>query len=70
MTSRLHPLDVVRFRKSLEEHGIAAGTRGVVLEVHEAPRLAYEVEVADSDGRTVFLGAVDPEYLEVPASEE
>jgi hypothetical protein len=61
---------VVRFRKSLDDHWIAEGTRGVVLDVDEAPRLAYEVEVADSEGRTVFLGAVDPEYLEVPAAEE
>jgi hypothetical protein len=64
MTGRLQPLDVVRFRKSLDDHGIAAGTRGVVLEVHDAPSLAYEVEVTDGDGRTVFLGAVDPELLE------
>jgi len=70
MSERLHPFDVVRFRKRLDDHGIAEGTRGVVLEVHEAPRLAYEVEVTDSDGRTVFFGAVDPDYIEVPEAED
>jgi len=67
---RFELLDMVRFRKSLDDHGIAEGTRGVVVEVHETPRLAYEVEVTNRDGRTVFLGAVDPEYLEVPTAEE
>ena len=64
MSNRLNPFDVVRFRKALDNHGVAAGTRGVVLEVHESPSLAYEVEVTDDDGRTVFFGAVDPDYVE------
>ena len=67
---RFAPFDMVRFCKSLDDHGIAEGTRGVVVQVHETPRLAYEVEVTDRDGRTVFLGAVDPEFLEVPTAEE
>jgi len=64
VTTRLNPFDVVRFRKGLDDHGVAAGTRAVVLEVHEKPSLAYEVEVTDQDGRTVFFGAVAPDYLE------
>ena len=65
MSNRLSPFDVVRFRKSLDDHGVAAGARGVVLEVHESPSLAYEVEVADEHGRTVFFGAVEPDYIEL-----
>ena len=70
MTDRLRPFDVVRFRKGLNDHGVAAGARGVVLEVHESPSLAYEVEVTDDDGRTLIFGAVDPDYVEreTPAS--
>jgi hypothetical protein len=64
MRKQLSPFDVVRFRKSLDDHGIAAGARGVVLEVHKSPVLAYEVEVTDDDGRTLFFGAVDPDYIE------
>ena len=64
MTERLRPFDVVRFRNGLDDHGVAAGARGVVLDVHESPSLAYEVEVTDDDGRTVFFGAVDPDYVE------
>ena len=52
MTDRLRPFDVVRFRKGLNDHGVAAGARGVVLEVHESPSLAYEVEVTDGE---IFL---------------
>jgi hypothetical protein len=70
MTDRLRRFDVVRFRKSLDDHRVPVGARGVVLEVHESPSLAYEVEVTDDDGRTVFFGAVDPDYLEPETAHE
>ena len=65
MTERFRPFDVVKFRKDLVKHSIAAGTRATVLEVHEGPSLAYEVEVADKNGQSLFVGAVAPDYLEL-----
>ncbi|MGH2768031.1 MAG: DUF4926 domain-containing protein [Candidatus Methylomirabilales bacterium] len=67
MSDRLVPFDVVRIPAGIPAHGVPAGARGVVLEVHEDPYLAYEIEVVDEDGRTVFTGAVDPAWVELEA---
>lgn len=40
------------------------GAPAVVPEVHRDPYLAYEIEVVDADGRTLFAGAVDPAWVE------
>ena len=65
MSDRLVPFDVVRIPAGIPEHGVPAGARAVVLEVHEDPYLAYEIEVVDDDGRTFFTGAVDPTWVEL-----
>jgi Domain of unknown function (DUF4926) len=65
MTGRIEPLDVVVLTAGLPQHGVVAGSLAVVLEVHEHPHLAYEVEVVDAEGRTIFLGAVDPAQVEL-----
>jgi hypothetical protein len=59
-----HPFDVVRLLSGIPEHGVRAGARAVVLEVHDDPYLALEVEVVDDDGKTLFVGAVDPAQVQ------
>lgn len=54
------PFDVVRLLSGLPEHGVPAGARAVVLDIHDHPHLALEVEVVDDQGATIFVGAVDP----------
>lgn len=57
--------DVVVLRRGIPDEGIAPGTRGVILEVHSSPKLAYEVEVADdATGETQWWGSVNHEDLE------
>lgn len=62
--SELKPLDVVRLRSGFPEHGVPAGARAVVLEIHTEPYLAYEVEVVDEVGRTTFIGSVEAVQLD------
>lgn len=61
---RLAPFDVVRITAWLPQHGVAPGTRAVILEIHEDPHLAYEIEVVGDDGQSLFIGAVDPAQVE------
>lgn len=58
------PFEVVRLLSGVPEHGVPAGARAVVLEVHKDPYIALEVEVVDGSGKTVFIGAVDPAQVE------
>lgn len=67
---RLAPFDVVRITAGLPQHGIAPGTRAVILEIHEDPYLAYEIEVVGDDGHSLFIGAVDPAQVERVWSDE
>jgi hypothetical protein len=46
----------------LEADGVSRGSLGYIVEVYED---AYEVEVSDGSGRTVFLGAVPDIDLEL-----
>jgi len=45
--------DTVRLLVDLPEEGLAAGAIGAVVHVFEEPRLAYEVEFTDGNGRTI-----------------
>ncbi|NNL70328.1 MAG: DUF4926 domain-containing protein [Acidimicrobiia bacterium] len=58
--SEIVPFAVVRLLSGLPEYAISAGSLAVVLEVHSEPYEAYEVEIVDHEGRTVFAGAIDP----------
>lgn len=69
MSRRLGPFDVVRIPAGIAEQGVPPEARAVVVEVHEDPHLAYEIEVVDEDGMTLFIGAVDPAWVEVEAPE-
>lgn len=64
MTRRFTPFEVVTLPEGLPEHGFPPGIRGTVLDVYEEPELAYEIEIADGHGRTLFLGAVEAVYVE------
>lgn len=59
------PLDVVRLPLGLSEHGVPEDALGVVLDVHYDPYVAYEIEVANEYGETIFVGAVEPARLEL-----
>ncbi|MET7471642.1 DUF4926 domain-containing protein [Micromonospora sp. NPDC005686] len=48
--------ELVALRDAVPEEGLAAGAVGTIVHVFHRPDLAYEVEFADQDGRT--LGAV------------
>lgn len=54
----------VRLREDLPAYGLRRGMAGAIVSVHEAPRRAYEVEFADSDGRTIAELALDEDQLE------
>jgi hypothetical protein len=45
--------DVVQLMVDLPDEGLSAGAVGAVVHVFEKPSLAYEVEFADEDGRTI-----------------
>lgn len=64
MNSRRALFEVVRIRAGIPAEGVPPGAIGTVVDIHESPELAYEVEVVDSEGRTIFLGAVAPHDLE------
>jgi hypothetical protein len=61
---RYQPYDAVRLAVDLPEEGLVAGAIGTVLDVFTDPALAYEVEFADSDGRTLAELALLPSQLE------
>ncbi|WBB76602.1 DUF4926 domain-containing protein [Micromonospora sp. WMMD1128] len=62
--------DLVRLREALPEENLPAGMLGTIVHVFHQPQLAYEVEFADQDGRTLSSVALTPEkILPVSASD-
>jgi hypothetical protein len=59
--------DVVRLVHGVPEAGLPPGTPAVILEVSTDPDLHYEIEVADSEGRTLYQGSATPDDLEPTA---
>lgn len=55
--------DVVRITKDLSYEGITKGQIGTILEVWNEKH--FEVEISDSNGITIFLGALSGDFLEV-----
>lgn len=53
----------VRLKNAIPEEGLEAGATGVIVMIHE-PNHAYEVEFADSEGRTVALLALLEHQIE------
>ncbi|MFC4485752.1 hypothetical protein D3C87_1683790 [compost metagenome] len=58
-------LDVVLLTEDIPEEGLRAGMKGTVVEVHQNPYLAYEVEFCDEMGRTSALVALLPNQIRV-----
>ncbi|WP_089153982.1 DUF4926 domain-containing protein [Micromonospora sp. NBS 11-29] len=55
--------DLVQLRDALPQEKLPAGAVGTIVHVFHRPELAYEVEFADEDGRTVNTVALTPEKL-------
>lgn len=60
----LELLQVVRVREDSPEYGLAQGTIGAVVDLLRDDGEAYEIEVVDEGGRTMFLGALPAGLLE------
>lgn len=56
--------DVVRLTSGVPDEGIPAGVRAVVLDVRGAEPALYGIEVADSHGRTLYVGVATDDDLE------
>ncbi|MBM7602577.1 hypothetical protein JOC75_000547 [Metabacillus crassostreae] len=59
----MKPFDVVRITKDKPHEAITKGQIGTILEVYDEKK--FEVEICDSNGTTLFLGALSREFLEV-----
>ncbi|SNY34508.1 DUF4926 domain-containing protein [Paractinoplanes atraurantiacus] len=57
--------DTVRLLVDLPEEQLKAGAVGAVVHVFDRPRLAYEVEFTDGDGRTVAQVALTPDQVQL-----
>src|SRR5262245_31738515 len=55
--------DFVRLTRDLPEVGLTEGTQGTVVEVNGDGE-AFEVEVYDETGYTLFLGTLSPDDIE------
>lgn len=55
--------DVVSLQENLPQEGLIAGMKGVVVDMHKEPMVAYEVEFCDDLGRTIAQLALLPEQL-------
>lgn len=64
VTPSLELFQVVRLRRDSPEDALAAGTVGAVVDLLKGDGAAYEIEVVDESGRTVFLGPVSSDLLE------
>jgi Domain of unknown function (DUF4926) len=65
MPDRYKLFDVVRLPNGVPGRGVAPGATGAIVDIHEQPTLAYEVEIVDAEtGRTIWWGSVLPEQLE------
>jgi hypothetical protein len=64
MKATYSELDVVRLARDIPEKGLRKGMVGTIVLVLERPDRAYEVEVADNQGRTVAQVTVTAEQLE------
>ena len=57
--------DTVRLKHGLPAEGLPAGTLAAVVDVYHEPTTGYEIEVVGADGRTIFLGSVEADQVEL-----
>ncbi len=62
-------LEVVRLREDLPDLGLRRGTQGAVVDLLDGNGEAYEIEVVDDSGETVFLGPISGDALEPGADD-
>ena len=55
--------DLVSLVADLPAEGLAAGTVGTVVHIHELPEHAYEVEFVDDQGRTTVVTTLHPDQV-------
>jgi hypothetical protein len=60
----IRQFDTVRLKYGLREAGIPPDSVATVVDVYEGPTPGYEIEIVDSNGRTLFLGSVTPDQIE------
>lgn len=65
MTDIFKQFDTVRVRPGIPESDIPAGLLATILDVYTDPHLAYEIEVVDANGLTLYVGVVDPSWIEL-----
>lgn len=63
--SNVSLLDVVALLRDIPNEGLRAGMKGTVVDIHQSPNLAYEVEFCDERGRTIALVALLPNQVEL-----
>lgn len=68
MNRTISQFDTVRIPAGISEYDIPEGAIATVLDVYEHPYRAYEIEVVDDNGRTVFVGVVDAAWVELVES--
>ncbi|WP_439427574.1 DUF4926 domain-containing protein [Micromonospora sp. LA-10] len=56
--------DLVELRDAVPEENLPAGAVGTIVHVFQRPDLAYEVEFADQEGRTVSTLALTPDKIQ------
>jgi hypothetical protein len=56
--------DLVRLTVDLPAEGLSAGAVGAVVHVFENPNLAYEIEFADENGRTIAQLPLTPDQIQ------
>jgi hypothetical protein len=65
MTRPIVPFDVVVLPAGLPQFGVPPGSRAVVIEIHQDPYEAFEIEVVDDNGQTLYSGAVETAWVEL-----
>lgn len=63
MQANMKLFDQVKLLIDVPAHGLERGQVGAVVDVYSSPRLAYEGEFTDSEGRTPALIALLPEQI-------
>lgn len=65
MTGNIGQFDTVRIPAGIPTDDVPEGALAAVLEVYTDPYPAYEIEVVNADGTTLYLGTVDPSSVEL-----
>jgi Domain of unknown function (DUF4926) len=55
--------DTVVLTRDVPESGLTKGMQGVIVLIFSEPRLGYEVEFCDQEGRTIAEVALTPEQI-------